>query len=123
MAFESWHSKLPAGEAGDAITHHHHGTASGGPWRLAAQATIHCLTGCIVGESIGLAVGVELQLGTATIVTLATALSYISGFALGLVPVTRERALSVVAAFKLIWIGEVISIAAMEVAMNVSDYA
>ena len=90
---------------------------------MAAQATAHCLTGCIVGEIIGLAVGVELQLPVVAIVIFATVLSYISGFIIGLIPVMRGRGLSLISAFKLIWIGEAISIAAMEVAMNFSDYA
>jgi uncharacterized membrane protein len=77
----------------------------------------------VIGETIGLAIGVEAQLGTAAIVTLATALSYISGFLLGLVPVMRERGISLLSALKIIWIGEAVSIAAMEVAMNLSDYA
>jgi hypothetical protein len=103
--------------------HHRHSTGPAGPWRLAAQATLHCLTGCVVGETIGLAIGVELHLGTAALVVLATALSYLSGFGLGLVPVVRERGVSLLAALRLIWIGEAVSIAAMEVAMNLSDYA
>lgn len=102
--------------------HHAHG-GPGRPWRLAAHATLHCLTGCAVGETLGLAIGVELRLGTTAIVILATALSYLSGFALGVVPVMRERSLSLLAALKIIWIGEATSIAAMEVAMNFSDYA
>jgi hypothetical protein len=106
-----------------ATTHHDHHGGSGGPWRLAAHATLHCLTGCVIGETIGLAIGVELQLGTAAIVTLATTLSYVSGFLLGLVPVMRERGISLLSALKIIWIGEAVSIAAMEVAMNLSDYA
>jgi uncharacterized membrane protein len=105
------------------IDHHSHHAGSGGTWRLAAHATLHCLTGCVIGETIGLAIGAELQLGTAAIVTLATALSYLSGFLLGLVPLMRERGISLLSALRIIWIGEVISIAAMEVAMNMSDYA
>ena len=99
----------------------HHG-GRGGSARTAAHATLHCLTGCVIGETIGLAIGAELSLGTTAIVTLATALSYLSGFTLGLVPVMRERHVSLWSAFKMIWIGEAVSIAAMEVAMNLSDY-
>jgi hypothetical protein len=103
--------------------HAHHGHAHGGSsLRLAAQATLHCLTGCVIGETIGLALGAELQLGTTAIVTLATVLSYVSGFTLGLVPIMRERHTSLWTAFKTIWVGEAVSIAAMEVAMNLSDY-
>lgn len=117
--------KLPNSCHADAqpMSHHGHHLSSGGPWRLAAQATLHCLTGCVIGETIGLAIGVELQLGTAAIVTLATSLSYVSGFFLGLVPVMRERGISLLSALKIIWVGEAVSIAAMELAMNFSDYA
>jgi hypothetical protein len=111
-----------AADHGSMAHHRHHG-ASGSPWRLAAHATLHCLTGCVIGETIGLAIGVELQLGTAAIITLATTLSYVSGFLLGLVPVMRERGISLLSALKLIWIGEATSIAVMEVAMNAADYA
>src|SRR4051794_1451350 len=73
--------------------HHAHGD-SGGSLRLAAHATLHCLTGCVIGETIGLAIGVELGLRTGAPIMLATALSYVSGFTLGLLPVIRERGLS-----------------------------
>lgn len=102
--------------------HSHQGHGGRGSVALATHATLHCLTGCVIGETIGLALGAELQLGTSAIVTLATALSYLSGFTLGLVPVMRERHVSLWSAFKIIWIGEAVSIAAMEVAMNLSDY-
>jgi hypothetical protein len=101
---------------------HHHGSAGEGRWRLAAHSTLHCLTGCIVGEIIGLAIGIELALGTTPTIALATILSYISGIALGLVPVMRERRLGLLGALKIIWIGEVISIGVMEVVMNAVDY-
>lgn len=103
--------------------HAHHGHAVGGSqWKLAAHSTLHCLTGCIIGETIGLAIGVELGLATGAIITLATILSYVSGFTLGLVPVIRERGISLPAALKIIWIGEATSIAVMEIAMNTADY-
>jgi len=102
---------------------HHHHNGVGGPWRLAAQATLHCLTGCVIGELAGLVIGVELGLAAWQTITLATILSYASGLTLGLVPVMRERKLGLVAAFRIIWIGEVISIGMMELAMNLADYS
>jgi hypothetical protein len=102
--------------------HGHHGASDASPWRLAAHATLHCLTGCIIGEVIGLAIGVEAGLSIAATVGLATVLSYISGFTLGLWPVMKERGLSLADAFKLIWIGEVVSIGVMEIVMNAVDY-
>ena len=101
---------------------HHHGGAKVGRWRLAAQSTQHCLTGCIIGEVIGLAIGIEAGLSTAATIILATTLAYISGFTLGLLPVMRGRGLSLLAAFKLIWLGEAISIGVMEIVMSAVDY-
>ena len=101
---------------------HHLGSSGEGRWRLAAHSTLHCLTGCIVGEIMGLAIGIELALGTAPTIALATILSYASGFALGLLPVMRERGLGLLGALKIIWIGEVISIGVMEIVMNAVDY-
>lgn len=101
---------------------HHHGKPGEGRWRLAARSTQHCLTGCIIGEVIGLAIGIEAGLSTAATIILATTLAYISGFTLGLVPVMKSRGLSLVEAFKLIWIGEAVSIGVMELVMNWVDY-
>ena len=108
---------------GEAPAAHHHGGAPGeGRWKLAAKSTQHCLTGCIIGEVIGLTIGIEAGLSTTATIILATTLAYISGFTLGLLPVMESRSLSLVDAFKLIWLGEVISIGVMEVVMNAVDY-
>lgn len=109
-------------ESPDAPTDHHHGKPGEGRWKLAAQSTQHCLTGCIIGESIGLAIGIEAGLSPAATIILATTLAYISGFTLGLVPVMKSHGLSLARAFKLIWLGEVISIGVMELVMNAVDY-
>lgn len=103
--------------------HGHHGHAGDGEWRVAAHATLHCLTGCVIGEVAGLAIGVTYGLGVFWTIVLATTLAYISGLTLGTVPVARERGISMWAAFKIIWLGEVISIGVMEIAMNGADYA
>ena len=85
-----------------AHAHHHHGAVGAGPWRLAAQSTFHCLTGCIIGELVGVFIGIEAGLSAAITIILATALSYVSGFMLGLWPVMRERGLSLAGALKII---------------------
>ena len=102
---------------------HHHAAQGSGPWRLAAHATLHCLTGCIIGELVGVFIGIEAGLSAAHTIVLATALSYLSGFTLGLWPVMKERGLSLAAAFKVIWIGEAVSIGVMEIVMNAVDYS
>jgi hypothetical protein len=102
--------------------HGHHGHSGGGPWRTAAQSTLHCLTGCVIGEVAGLLIGVSLGLSPWPIIILATALSYVSGMTLGLLPVMRSQGIGMLAALRIIWVGEVVSIGVMEIAMNYVDY-
>jgi len=93
------------------------------PFVTSAQATLHCLTGCVIGEVAGLLIGVSLGLAVWPTIVLATTLAYMSGMALGLVPVMRNQNKTFVEALKLIWIGEVVSIGMMEFTMNSVDYA
>lgn len=93
------------------------------PWVTAAHATLHCLTGCVIGEVTGLIIGVSLGLGIWPTIILATSLAYITGFTLGLLPVMRRENKTFLQAFKIIWIGEALSIGVMEIVMNATDYA
>ena len=108
--------------AAPAALSHHGGHGSGGPLGTSFQATLHCLTGCVIGEVAGLAIGVTLGLPAWQTIVLATTLAYASGITLGLVPVMRNRGVGFIAALRIIWIGEVISIGVMELAMNAVDY-
>lgn len=96
-------------------------TLSPGTFRLATQSTMHCLTGCAIGEFAGLFIGVTLGFTPWTTMALATALAYISGYVLGLVPLVKAGN-SWGQAFKTIWLGETISIGVMEMVMNFTDY-
>ncbi len=91
-------------------------------YRTAVSATIHCLVGCSIGEFLGLFIGVSLGLPIWGIITLGTTLAFISGFLLTLIPIMRHKKMSLSQAFKIIWLGETISIAIMELAMNLTDY-
>ena len=101
---------------------HAHGSHGGGVFKTSAHATLHCLTGCIVGEVAGLLTGTLLGLSPWPMIALATALSYLSGITLGLLPVMRDQKVGLLPALKIIWIGEVISIGVMEIVMNFVDY-
>lgn len=104
--------------------HQHHCAAGSAPvsrLRLTTAATLHCLSGCAIGEFIGLAIGVSLGLDPWTTMALATASGFASGYTLGLLPLVRQG-MRWSAAFATLWLGETISIAAMELAMNVTDY-
>ena len=102
--------------------HAHHRRSGGGALRTSAQATLHCLTGCVIGEVAGLVIGVTLGLPVWQTILLATALAYLSGMTLGLVPVMRNRSVGMLEALRIIWLGEVISIGVMELVMNSVDY-
>ena len=105
--------------------HSHHAHAhqgGGGLWRTSAQATLHCLTGCVIGEVAGLLIGVSLGFPPWQTIVLATALAYTAGTTLGLIPVMRSQHVGALQALRIIWIGEVISIGVMEIVMNYVDY-
>ena len=102
--------------------HAHGGSAAGGPFKTSAQATLHCLTGCVIGEVAGLMIGVTLGLAAGWTILLATVLAYLTGMTLGLLPVMRDRKVGVLQALRIIWIGEVVSIGVMEIVMNFVDY-
>jgi hypothetical protein len=105
----------------DHHAHHAQNTGTLSLLRLTTDATIHCLTGCAIGEFIGLAIGVSLGLNPWVTMALATALGFVSGYTLGLLPLVRQG-MGWVQAFRTLWLGETISIAVMELAMNFTDY-
>ena len=102
--------------------HSHLGHGSGSAVKVSAQATLHCLTGCVIGETAGLAIGVTLGLPAWQTITLATFLAYVSGFTLGVLPVMKGRNTSFWNALRIIWVGEAVSIGVMEIVMNFVDY-
>ncbi|GAA3263191.1 DUF4396 domain-containing protein [Streptomyces lavendulae] len=67
--------------------HGHHGRhddhATAG-WGMAARATLHCLTGCAIGEVLGMIIGTALGWGNAPTMVLAIVLAFFFGYALTL---------------------------------------
>lgn len=104
------------------MEHCEHHQVKTGTAATAATVTLHCLAGCSIGEFIGLAIGVQLGLSVTVTVILATLLAFITGFALTLYPLVYQRSMTLALAFKTVWLGEVISIGVMEIAMNTMDY-
>jgi len=100
---------------------HMHASAPTSRIKLTNQATLHCLTGCAIGELVGLTIGVSLGLSPWATMALATVLGFISGYTLGLLPLVRTGK-SWLEAFRIIWLGETVSIAVMEFVMNFTDY-
>lgn len=102
-------------------THHHHG-GGGSPVVTAARATLHCLSGCVIGEVAGLTIGVTAGFSAWPTMLLATALAYVTGFMLGVTPVMRAQSVGFFRALRIIWFGEALSIGVMEIVMNAVDY-
>lgn len=97
---------------------HHHGTDSTtASWRMAAVATLHCLTGCAIGEVLGMVIGTALGLHNLGTVVLSIALAFVFGYALTMRGVLRAG-VSWRAAVGVALAADTVSIAVMEVVDN-----
>jgi hypothetical protein len=105
-------------EAG-AHTHDHHAlpTEGGALTSLALSATLHCLTGCAIGEVAGMIIGTALGFSDWGTIALAVALAFLFGYTLTSVPLLRAGlALAVVIPIALA--SDTLSIAVMEIVDN-----
>jgi len=84
---------------------------------MAASATLHCLTGCAIGEITGLMIGTAAGLSTAVTIVLAVALAYLFGYALSTVPLI-QAGLGFFAALSVVFAADTLSIAVMETVDN-----
>ena len=57
--------------------------------RLAASATNHCLTGCLIGEVLGMTIATALGWKDVASIALAVALAFFFGYALTSLPLLR----------------------------------
>jgi hypothetical protein len=48
-------------------------------WRTAVSATLHCLTGCAIGEVLGMALATRWGWGNLASIVLAVALAFVFG--------------------------------------------
>ena len=85
--------------------------------RTAVSATLHCLTGCAIGEVLGMVLGAALQLGNWTTVVLSVVLAFFFGYSLTMLPLLRAG-LNPKAAIALAFASDTASIALMEVVDN-----
>ena len=85
--------------------------------RLAFSATVHCLTGCSIGEVLGFVIGTKLGWGNWSTVALAIVLAFFFGYSLTLIPLVRAG-LALAAAVPLAFASDTLSIAVMEIVDN-----
>jgi hypothetical protein len=93
------------------------GHEMGGLSSMAASATLHCLTGCAIGEIAGLMIGTAVGLGNAWTIVLSIALAFVFGFSLSSLPLLRAG-LTLAAALGVVVAADTLSIATMEVVDN-----
>ena len=58
--------------------------------RVAFSATVHCLTGCAIGEVLGMIIGTALGWGDWETIALAVVLAFFFGYSFTLVPLLRS---------------------------------
>ncbi|WP_425574387.1 MULTISPECIES: DUF4396 domain-containing protein [Streptomyces violaceusniger group] len=93
----------------------HHGGATS--WSMAAQATLHCLTGCAIGEIVGMAIGTALAWHNVPTMILAIVLAFVFGYSLTMRGVLRAG-LDVRSALRVALAADTVSITIMELADN-----
>jgi hypothetical protein len=84
---------------------------------IAASATLHCLTGCAIGEIAGLMIGTAVGLSNMQTMALAIGLAFVFGYALSSLPLVGAG-MSVGRALKLVLAADTISIIVMEIVDN-----
>lgn len=85
--------------------------------KTAVSATIHCLTGCAIGEITGLIIGEILGWTTSATIILAVVLAFIFGYSLSLLPLV-QAGISLTVALKTVLAADTLSIATMEATDN-----
>ena len=107
--------------AGESEHEHGHDTGPAGfgsvPWSVAASATLHCLTGCAIGEVAGMVIGTAAGLSNTATVVLSVALAFMFGYALTMRGVLRAG-VGFGDALKVALAADTVSIAVMEIIDN-----
>jgi Domain of unknown function (DUF4396) len=87
--------------------------------RLAASATNHCLTGCVIGEVTGMTIATALGWGDIASIALAVSLAFLFGYSLTSLPLIRSG-LALGAIVPIALAADTVSITIMEVIDNVT---
>ena len=85
--------------------------------RLAFSATAHCLTGCAIGEVLGLVIGTILGWGNFATIVLAIVLAFFFGYSLTMLPLLRSG-LALATVLPLAFASDTLYITIMEIVDN-----
>src|SRR4051812_34847361 len=105
--------------AAPSVHEHHHAMPTSGRalTAVALSATLHCLTGCAIGEVAGMLIGTALDFSNLATVALSVALAFVFGYGLTSLPLLRAgMVLAVVIPIALA--SDTLSIATMELVDN-----
>ena len=101
----------------DNQSHGHHDVMHDSTWRTAVSATLHCLTGCAIGEVLGLVLATWWGWANVPSILLAIVLAFFFGYLLTFTSV-RRHGLTPAAAIRVAVAADTVSIAVMEVIDN-----
>ncbi len=99
--------------------HHHHELPTSGRALdgVALSATLHCLTGCAIGEVAGMIVGTALGFSNLGTIVLSVALAFLFGYGLTSLPLLRAG-IALAAVVPIALASDTLSIATMELVDN-----
>jgi hypothetical protein len=106
-------------ESVGASPHHHHAMPTEGfaLTAVAASATLHCLTGCAIGEVAGVAIGTAAGFSDFGTIVLAIGLAFLFGYGLTSLPLLRAG-LALATVIPIAFASDTLSIAVMEIVDN-----
>lgn len=101
------------------MNHHHHELPTSGRALtvMSIDATLHCLTGCAIGEVAGVALGTALGFSNPATIVLAIALAFLFGYSLTSLPLLRAG-MAFAAVLPIALATDTLSIATMEAVDN-----
>lgn len=105
------HDHVAHGDGGHA--HHDEGSVN----KMAVSATLHCLTGCAIGEIAGLMIGTAIGLSSGWTIVLAVGLAFLFGYTLSTLPLLKSG-LALGTALSVVLAADTLSIATMELVDN-----
>ena len=94
--------------------HAHHGPSLN---EVAWAATLHCLTGCAIGEVLGMVIGTALGWGNVETIALAVVLAFFFGYGLTMRPLLGSG-IALAPALRLALAADTASISVMEIIDN-----
>ncbi len=110
----------PHGQDGRRVTHDDHsgrGHAITSLNRTAFMATLHCLTGCTIGEVLGMVIGTALDWSNWPTIALAVSLAFLFGYGMTLWPL-RQAGMAWGVALQLAFASDTLSMTTMELIDN-----